>query len=236
MNSKQAQHDRTALPRIRELKAAGRSLREIADQLQHEGVPPPRRGGTWNHKAVDRILARAGRTPPEEVRPPAAPTETPAAQAEPLPTPVPQLQQIEDQLGSAVEQMGARLQNKLETVESQVDKRLNALNRLSVWQWWRPAAVGVAICLGVGLIAWVYTEAVAARIESQMKKLAALKSDIETQQATLRELEKTTWGVGFVEAAGSKYITWPGHYTQPFKGTGSNPTYAGKWVAKLAEE
>ena len=35
---------------------------------------------------------------------------------------------------------------------------------------------------------------------------------------------------------GRPHSTWPGHYTPPFKGTGSNPTYAGKWVAKLAEE
>lgn len=76
MNRKQAQHDHAALPRIRELKAEGRSLREIADQLQKEGVPPPPRGRQWHHKAVDRILARAA-TRPEEVPPPVSSAPTP---------------------------------------------------------------------------------------------------------------------------------------------------------------
>ena len=272
MNRKQAEHDRTVLPRIQALLAQGRSRREIAQQLQHDGVPTARRGGTWTHIAVGRILARAERTPPQEASPPPPPTEPPSAQAEPPPAPAPQLQKIEEQignamdqlsarvqkseeqlgsamdqlstrvqkseeqLGSAVDQMGGRLQNKLGTVESQMDERLTGLERLSTWLWFRPAAIAVAVCLAVGLGAWALTEALAARIDSQIKKLAELKSDIETQQATLRELEQQTWGVGFVEAAGSQYITWPGHYRPPFKGAGSNPTYAGKWVAELAEE
>ena len=45
MNRKQAEHDRTVLPRIQELKAEGRSLRGIAEQLQRDGVPTARRGG-----------------------------------------------------------------------------------------------------------------------------------------------------------------------------------------------
>ena len=71
--SQQSRHDPAVLPRIRELRAEGRSLREIAAILQDEGVPPLRRGGRWNHKAVERLLARAGgRTPIEEASPPAA--------------------------------------------------------------------------------------------------------------------------------------------------------------------
>ena len=70
MNRKQAQHDAAVLPRIQELKAQGRSLREIADRLQQEGVPPPRRGGRWSHPAVGRILGRAERPRPEEASPP----------------------------------------------------------------------------------------------------------------------------------------------------------------------
>ena len=236
MNRKQAEHDRTVLPRIQALLAQGRSRREIAEQLQQDGVPTARRGGKWTHIAVGRILARADRPQPEEARPPAAQAEPPSPPTEPPPAPAPQFQKIEEQFGNAVDQLSARLQNKVETVESQVDERLTALNRLSTWLWFRPAAVAAAVCLAVGLGAWALTEAMAARIDSQIKKLAELKSDIEDQQATLRELEKETWGVGFVDTAGGNYITWPGHYMQPFKGTGANPTYAGKWVAKLAEE
>ena len=61
MSSKaaQARHDAAVLPRIRDLEAAGLSLREIADQLQADGLPPPRRGGRWSATAVKRILGRA---------------------------------------------------------------------------------------------------------------------------------------------------------------------------------
>lgn len=234
MNRKQAAHDRTVLPRIQELKAAGRSRREIAAQLQQDGVPTARRGGKWTHIAVGRILDRAARTPPEEARPLPPPPEPPSAQAEPPRALAPQLQKIEAQIGSAVDQMGARLQNKLGTVERQVDERLTALTRLSTWLWFRPAAVGGALCLAVGLGAWVYTEAVASRIDRQRQTLAALQVEIARQQATLRELEKRTWGVAFVDGKKDKFITWPGHYKPPYKSP--DPAYANKWVAILAEE
>lgn len=59
--SAQARHDAAVLPRIRDLEAAGLSLREIADQLQADGFPPPRKGARWSHIAVKRILERAGK-------------------------------------------------------------------------------------------------------------------------------------------------------------------------------
>ena len=75
MNKKQAQHDAAVLPRIQELQAEGRSLREIADRLQQEGVPPPRRGGRWTHTAVTRILNRTDHPRPEELDHPASPQD-----------------------------------------------------------------------------------------------------------------------------------------------------------------
>ena len=59
----QARHDAAVLPGIRDLEAAGLSLREIADQLQADGFPSPRRGSQWSHIAVIRILERADKTP-----------------------------------------------------------------------------------------------------------------------------------------------------------------------------
>ena len=63
--SAQARHDAAVLPRIRDLEAAGQSLREIADQLQADGFPPPRKGSRWSHIAVKRILERAGKAHPQ---------------------------------------------------------------------------------------------------------------------------------------------------------------------------
>ena len=72
MSSKpaRARHDAAALPRIRDLAAAGLSLREIAEQLDADGLPPPRRGSRWSPTAVKRILDRADQAPPHS--PPAS--------------------------------------------------------------------------------------------------------------------------------------------------------------------
>ena len=60
----QARHDAAVLPRIRDLEAAGLSLRQIAEQLQTDGFPTPGRRGRWSYMAVQRILDRAGNPAP----------------------------------------------------------------------------------------------------------------------------------------------------------------------------
>ena len=66
----QARHDAATLPRIRDLEADGLSLRQIADQLQQDGIPSPGGVGKWSHIAVKRILERAEQTPaPPPFRP-----------------------------------------------------------------------------------------------------------------------------------------------------------------------
>jgi hypothetical protein len=49
--------ERATIARMVELRAAGRSLREIIATLEAEGRPPPR-GDTWYPGTVRRILAR----------------------------------------------------------------------------------------------------------------------------------------------------------------------------------
>ena len=258
MNTKQARHDAAVLPRIQALKAEGWSLREIAEQLQQDGVPPPRRGGQWNHSAVGRILDRAERARPEEPSPLPPPAEQTAAQAEPSaapveppPTPAPQLQRIEEQLGNAEErlsariqqseeqlgnamdQMDARVQDKMETIRSQVDElgtietqlqdKVAAVRRLSTWLWLRPVAVGVAICLAVGGAGWGYLTWLEARIESQRKTLAEGRQDIAQQQATVRELEQDTWGVGFAELENGRFLILPEDTAKRWWNQGDKP-------------
>ena len=135
MNTKQARHDAAVLPRIHALKAEGRSLREIAEQLQQDGVPTARRGGQWNHSAVGRILDRAERTRPQEPSPPPPPPEQTAAQAEPPPTPAesppapaPPFQKIEEQLGNAEERLSARIQQSEEQLSARIQEREEQLS------------------------------------------------------------------------------------------------------------
>ena len=65
----QARHDAATLPRIRDLEADGLSLRQIADQLQQDGIPSPGGVGKWSHIAVKRILERAAQEHPHSAGP-----------------------------------------------------------------------------------------------------------------------------------------------------------------------
>ena len=65
----QARHDAASLPRIRDLEADGLSLRQIADQLQQDGIPSPGGVGKWSHIAVKRILERAEEEPTPSTAP-----------------------------------------------------------------------------------------------------------------------------------------------------------------------
>lgn len=249
MNRKQAEHDRTVLPRIQELKAEGRSLRGIAEQLQRDGVPTARRGGQWTHIAVGRILDRAERTPPDEASPPPPQAEQPPSPteplpAEPLPAPTPPHQESEAQLQAqheaTLQQLSTRYQEAMKremgTIASVTAQEAKAVRKVVVRLWFWFAVGGVLLLGSLTLGTWGLAAGLTASIESKLKERDKLKVEIEQQQATLRELEKNTWGVGFHDTTGGKYITWPGHYRPPFQGKDSDPGYAGKWVAKLAEE
>lgn len=248
MNTKQAQHDRAVLPRIQELKAEGRSLREIADHLQREGVPAPRRGGQWSHIAVGRILDRADRTPPKEASPPPPQAEQPPHPTEQTPptaeqpaAPTPPRQERAAQIGNVVDQLdarvqdklgaidnqldqfSARVQDKLGAIEDQLDQRLAALTRFSTWLWLRPVCVGLLICLGLTLGSWGLIEGIAARIESQRQTLTEGKQDIERQQATVRELKQDTWGVGLHEEADGRFLILPENTAKRWWNLGDQP-------------
>ena len=250
MNRKQAEHDRTVLPRIQELKAEGRSLRGIAEQLQRDGVPTARRGGQWTHIAVGRILDRAERTPPEEANPPPpqaeqppSPTEPPPP-AEPLPAPAPPRQESEAQPQAqheaTLQQLSTSYQEAMKremgTIASVTAQEAKAVRKVVVRLWFWVAVGGVLLLGSLTLGTWGLAAGLTASIESKLKERDKLEREIEQQQATLREIEQQTWGVGFHDTAGGNYITWPGHYQQPFKGKDSDPVYGGKWVAKLSDE
>ena len=256
MNKKQAEHDRTVLPRIHALLAQGRSRREIAEQLQHDGVPTARRGGKWTHIAVGRILARAERPQPQEASPPpaqaeppspppeqaAVPAEPPLPPAEPPAVPAPARQESEAQTQheAALQQLSTGYQEamkrELGSIARVTAQEAKTVRHVVVRLWFWLAGGGVLLIGSLTLGTWGLAAGLTASIDSKLKERAALTREIAQQQATLRELEKATWGVGFHDTAGGTYLSWPGHYRPPFKGTESDPVYAGKWVAKLAEE
>ena len=52
------------LNRIDELRAAGRTLTEVAEQLNREGFHPPKRSATFTGGILARLLVERGRTGP----------------------------------------------------------------------------------------------------------------------------------------------------------------------------
>ena len=113
--------------------------------------------------------------------------------------------------------------DKLGIIESQLQKKVAVLSRLSTWLWLRPVAVGVAICLAVGGAGWGYLIWLEARIESQRKTRAELTQDIEQQQATVRELEQDTWGVGLAELENGRFLILPEDTAQRWWNQGDKP-------------
>ena len=110
---------------------------------------------------------------------------------------------------SAVEQLGARVQDKLGAIETQVDKRIAALNWSVAQVWVRPVCVGLAICLGLTLASWGLTAGLTYSIASKLEERATLQREIAQQQATLRQLEKKTWGVGYQETEDGRFLVLP---------------------------
>src|SRR5262249_51373663 len=51
--------EQSVLARIRDWRAAGRTLREIATQLTADCVPTKKGNAAWTHQAVGRIVGRA---------------------------------------------------------------------------------------------------------------------------------------------------------------------------------
>lgn len=244
MNRKQAEHDRTVLPRIHALLAQGRSRREIAEQLQQDGVPTARRGGKWTHIAVGRILGRADRTQPQEASPapppakqppgaaeqPPSPTEQPPppAPAEPPPAQAEQLQQIVAQTDAALQQLSS-VPNQLGTIKSQIDQRSAALNWGMMKMGLYPAAVGAALFIGGIGAALGVEQGMKYDIGSYRKERDTLKLEIEQQQATLRELEQETWGVGYHEGENGRFLILP-------EGSKRNWTVDDKPAVKLPDK
>ena len=218
MNRKQAEHDRTVLPRIQALMAQGRSRREIAAQLQQDGVPTARRGGKWTHIAVGRILGRAERTQTQEASPPAAQATPPPPPAEPPPAPAPARQESEAQAQpqaqheAALHQLSTGYQEAMKreigSIASVTAQEAKAVRHVVVRLWVWFAVGGVLLIGSLTLGTWGLAAGLTASIDSKLKERDTLKGEIAAQQATLRELEKQTWGVEYVEAG--NYITWAG--------------------------
>ena len=145
-----------------------------------------------------------------------------------------QRQEIEAQTVNELKQLSLRCQesakNELHTIESVMAQGSAAVRRRFARLWLWIAGLGVVLILSLSLGSWGIGVWVTSSLQSYREERDALKREIADQQATVRQLEQQTWGVGYLETETGTFITWPGHHEQPYRSTN------GKWAARLSRK
>ena len=124
-----------------------------------------------------------------------------------------QNQEIEQQTVSALKQLSVScqesVQHELRTM-TRVMAQQSALVRRSFARllFWI-VSLSVALLVSLSLGSWGLGQWLTSSIERHLQQRAALQADIAAQQATLRQLEKKTWGVGYQETEQGRFLTLP---------------------------
>ena len=143
-----------------------------------------------------------------------------------------QRQEIEAQTVSELQQLSksfqASAQHELHTIADVMEQQSKVLSWSLSRLWLRPACVGLALMLGLSAGGWLIGQGLTYRIESYREERDTLRIEIAAQEATVRELEKQTWGVGYLETETGTFLTWPGDNERPYL------SMDGKWVARLS--
>ena len=189
-------HTLTAIQRVRELRAKGYSLRNIAALLQTEGVPPPGRRRTWNHTAVRWCLAQRGHP---TARAPLPATQTDATEIAHAVTASLEAGEARQEVQARVhEQQQIALRKVLATetdrlawlVERQEDQ---AATWLLGWSQahWQGLLIGVALTLFLGAVGllgyWLFGPPTTLRAELSLhRQLWAVTTEAERQRIQTR--------------------------------------------------
>ena len=137
-----------------------------------------------------------------------------------------QRQEIEAQTVSALQQLSTNcqksVQHELSTIANVIAQQTKVLSWSLTRLWLRPACVGLALMLGVSVAGWGIGQGLTYRIESYQEERDKLRAEIAAQEATLRQLKKKTWGVGYQETAEGRFLTLPAG-SQPNWKVGDKP-------------
>lgn len=143
-----------------------------------------------------------------------------------------QRQEIEAQTVRALQQLSTNcqqsVQHELHTIASvmaagsaTVQKRFG---RLLLWI----GVLGLGLILSLSLGTWGLAAWLTSSIQSHLEERDKLRAEIAAQHATVRQLEKQTWGVGYLETETGTFLTWPGDNERPYL------SMDGQWVARLS--
>ena len=69
--------------------------------------------------------------------------------------------------------------------------------------------VGLSVLLGICGGSWALTQWLSSTIQSQIRTRTTLAAEIETQRATLQQLQDQTWGVRFHEGDNGRFLVLP---------------------------
>lgn len=124
-----------------------------------------------------------------------------------------QHQEIEQQTVSELKKLSVScqesVQHELSTITS-VMVQQSALVRQSFAQllFWI-VSLSLALVLSLSLGSWGLGQWLTYSIKSHLKQRSALQADIAAQQATLRQIEAQSWGVGYQETETGRFLTLP---------------------------
>ena len=121
--------------------------------------------------------------------------------------------QIEETTASELRRLGERSRavanDALRTIEADTGATVARVRRLLLNAWLRPLVVGLSLFLAFSGGSWALMRWLSASIQSRIETLATLKVQIDQAQATLVEIEETTWGVTLREIDGERFLVLP---------------------------
>ena len=142
-----------------------------------------------------------------------------------------QHQEIAAQTVSELQQLSvscqASVQHELRTIVSVMAQQSALVRRSFARLLFWIVSLSVALVLSLSLGSWGLGQWLASSIESHLKQRSALQAEIAAQQATLRQIEAQTWGVGYLETSEGPVLTLPKN-SEPYRIQG------GGWAVRLS--
>ena len=142
-----------------------------------------------------------------------------------------QNQEIEQQTVSELKKLSvscqASVQHELSTITSAMAQGSKAVRQIVARLWLWIGVLGLILVLSLSLGSWGIGQWLTSRIESYREERDTLQAEIAAQQATLRQIEQQSWGVGYLETSEGPVLTLPKN-SEPYRIQG------GGWAVRLS--
>ena len=103
----------------------------------------------------------------------------------------------------------ASVQHELSTIVSVMAQQSALVRRSFARLLFWIVSLSLALLVSLSLGSWGLGQWLTSSIESHLKQRSALQAEIAAQQATLRQIEAQTWGVGYQETETGRFLTLP---------------------------